>query len=142
MTFPIVVGCDGTPDSDNALRLAAEEARLRHAPLRIVCAYERPVDPELNDFDVPDEQLRARTLERGEQAVRRAFGGHAPADYAVLALAGEPSEVLREQAKGAVMIVIGGHQRPLLQRVFRRGTSGHLLHHGGVPVLVVPSADH
>lgn len=37
----VVVGCNGTPASDAALRFAAEEARLRHARLIVVAAYYR-----------------------------------------------------------------------------------------------------
>lgn len=69
----VVLGCDGAPDSDAAVRFAAEEARLRHARLVVVAAYERPIDPDLDDFDIPDAELSARARVGCEAALRRAL---------------------------------------------------------------------
>ena len=38
----IVVGVDGSPHADAALRFAVAEAKLRGVPLRVVCAWEPP----------------------------------------------------------------------------------------------------
>jgi nucleotide-binding universal stress UspA family protein len=140
---PIVVGCDGSPDSDNALRFAAQEARLRATRLTLVCAYYRPVDPDLPDFDLPDAQLRARTVARGKTALRRALDLSSSADlseYEFVAVDGDPGDVLVKHAADAAMIVIGGHQHSVLQRLFKRETSTRLLHDSDVPVAVVPAA--
>ena len=37
---PVVVGVDGSRESEAALQFAAEEAKMRGALLRIVCAWE------------------------------------------------------------------------------------------------------
>lgn len=140
-TGPVLVGCDGSSDTDDALRFAVHEARLRAAPLVIVCAYLRPVDPDLNDFDLSDAQLRARAINRAEGAVRRALGLAASADLGDLRLVaaeGDPAHVLVEQASDAALIVIGSHERSVFERFFGHHTSRHLLHEGQVPVVVVP----
>jgi nucleotide-binding universal stress UspA family protein len=138
---PVVVGCNGSSDTDDALRFATEEARLRETHLLIVCAYFRPVEPDLEDFDLPDAQLRARALSRAQAALRRALDLPPSADLAgfqFVAVEGDPGHVLIEQAGDAAMIVLGSHERPVLRRLFRHQTSEHLLHDGHVPVTVVP----
>jgi truncated hemoglobin YjbI len=77
----VVVGCDGTPSCDAAVRFAAAEARLRCAELVVVIAYVRPVDPDLPSFDTPDGKPRSRARLAAEQALWcEALGG--PAGYA------------------------------------------------------------
>jgi nucleotide-binding universal stress UspA family protein len=140
----VVVGCDGSPDSDEALRFAADEARLRGGHLVVVCAYFRPVDPDLEDFGWPDAKLQAKALARAEVAVRRALGlppGAGLGDCELLAAEGDPSRVLLAQAGDAALIVIGSHAHRLLGGVFGHHTSRHLLHDVRVPVTVVPCAN-
>ncbi len=67
----VVVGCDGTPASDAALRFAVEEARLRHARLIVVAAYYRPIDPDIDTFDIPDSVLRERVWEHTAMCLGR-----------------------------------------------------------------------
>ncbi|MDX6254179.1 MAG: hypothetical protein QOJ11_513 [Frankiales bacterium] len=139
----VVVGCDGSPDSDEALRFAAEEARLRGGHLVVACAYFRPVDPDLADFGWPDAQLQAKALARAEIAVRRALSlppGADLGDCELVAAEGDPSKVLLAQAGDAALIVIGSHAHRLLGGVFGHHTSRHLLHDVRVPVTVVPCA--
>jgi len=69
----VVVGCDGKPDSDSALRFAAQEAELRAAPLVVVTAFFRPIDPDIDSFDTPDSELRAQAHETAETALARAL---------------------------------------------------------------------
>jgi nucleotide-binding universal stress UspA family protein len=46
----VVVGVDGSRDSEAALRFAADEAKLRGALLRIVCAWEPSASGYLAHF--------------------------------------------------------------------------------------------
>ncbi len=142
MTVPtVVVGCDASPSSDPALRFAVEEARLRHARLLVVIAYDRPIDPDLDDFDIPDAELQKAARARTETALHRAFPTSTvdDVDFEIVAAEGEPSQVLLEHSTDAVMIVIGSHDRPMLQRLFGRITSRGLLHDSTVPITIVPS---
>src|SRR4051794_11802908 len=94
----IVVGCDGRPTSDGAVRFAAEEARLREARLVVVCAYYRSVDPDLTDFDLPDATLQERAVTRATLSVRRALGSQAPVTIDFVAAEGDPARVLEAHA--------------------------------------------
>lgn len=136
----VVVGCDGTPDGDPALRFAAREARLHHALLVVLTAYDRPLDPDLDDFDTPVAQLRAKARARAENALHRAFASSSDVlpDYEVVAAEGEPARVLLNHATDAIMIVIGHHHRHMFQRFFSHHTRPHLLHDSRVPITIVP----
>lgn len=138
----VVVGCDGTPDGDPALRFAAQQARLHQVRLVVITAYDRPLDPDLDDFDTPDTQLRAQACARAEDAVRRAFNAHSEPvpDHELIPVEGDPARALLAHASGAVMIVVGSHDRSFLERFFARHTGPHLLQGSDVPVTIVPPA--
>jgi len=139
----IVVGCDGTPDSDPALRFAIDETLRRAGRLVIVIAYQRPIDPDLDSFDTPGSELEAHARDRAQAAIRRVLTDHDPQfDQQVVAVEGEPAQVLLDQADHAALIIVGDHERSLLARLFDRDTARQLLHANSVvPVTVVPGPD-
>jgi len=143
MDEPVVlVGCDGTPEGDPVLRFGVEEARLRRARLVLVSAYNGPIDPDLDNFDTPRSELDARARRRADTALHRALHWSDAADlpgYDIVIAQGDPVQALLDHTQHAVMIVIGNHDRPLLQQLFSRPTSTHLLHHANIPVTIVPS---
>ncbi|UQX87043.1 universal stress protein [Jatrophihabitans telluris] len=97
--------------------------------------------PDLDDFDTPDAELQQAARARTESALQRAFGQSSmrEVELEIVAAECEPSQVLLEHGRDAVMIVIGSHDRPLLQRLFGRVTSRGLLHDSTVPITIVPS---
>jgi len=137
----VVVGCDGKPDSDSALRFAVQEAELRSAPLVLVTAFFRPVDPDIDDFDTPDRELRAHARETAEAALARALDlspGMLP-PHETITQEGDAAKVLLGEDARAALLVIGTHQRHLLQRLLHgHSTSQELILHSHVPVVVVP----
>ena len=143
MDDPVVlVGCDGTPEGDPVLRFGVDEARLRGARVVLVTAYLGPIDPDVDDFDTPRSELEARARSSAETALHRAL--HWPdvsqlPEYDIVAAEGDPVRALLDNTAHAVMIVVGSHDRPLLQRLFTRPTSQHLLHNTDIPVTIVPS---
>lgn len=137
--FAIVVGSDGHPDSDAALRFAAQEAQLRAARLLVVTAYFEPVDPDLPDIELSESQLRDRAQRTTEQALCRALAvtpALLPAHETITAH-GEASKILLNEYGNAAMIVVGAHHRHLLRRL-TRSLSRNLIEHSHVPIVVVP----
>ena len=140
----VVVGCDGHPDGDAALRFAATEAQLRHARLVVVTAYRQPVDPDLDDFDTPQVQLRRRATATATFALRRALNqptGPLPA-VEIVTVDDEPSRAILDHAADAVMVIIGAHDHGLVKRLFTSLTSRRLLAHSHIPVTIVPTSPH
>jgi nucleotide-binding universal stress UspA family protein len=137
----VVVGCDGMPDSDAALRFAVREAALRSARLVLVMSFFRPTDPDLDEYDTPESELRSRALRTAEASLCRALSltpERLPVHQTVTG-PGEPSRVLLHDYGTAELFVLGSHHRNLLKRVFSgHATSRSLIHRGHVPVVVVP----
>jgi nucleotide-binding universal stress UspA family protein len=137
----VVVGCDGQPESDAALRFAVREASLRSARLVMVMSFFKPIDPDLDEYDTPESELRSRALRTAEASLCRALSlapEHLPIHQTVTGQ-GEPSRVLLHDYGTAELFVLGSHHRNLVKRVFSgHATSRTLIHQGHVPVVVVP----
>jgi nucleotide-binding universal stress UspA family protein len=133
----VVVGCDGAPAGDAALRYAAAEARRRSAPLLVVIAFAEPIDPDNDEFDTPPPVQRARARARAEHALERAVAD--PPRHQVVAMAGLAGRVLLERFSEAAMIVIGTRHRHLLAPLTTVESTEHVLAaRGRVPIVLVP----
>jgi nucleotide-binding universal stress UspA family protein len=115
MESTIVVGIDGSPGSDAALRWAADHAPAFGARLVAVHCWSPPLHtggPELPDAEVAAfEPDFAAVL---DAAVERAEGGTPDVRVEKVLARGDPAEVLTGLAAGAALLVLGS-----------RGTSGH-----------------
>jgi nucleotide-binding universal stress UspA family protein len=132
----VVVGCDGEPAGDAALRFAASEARRRDSVLLVVIVFSPPVDPDVDDFDTPPAAQRARARAKAERALQRAAPD--PPRHQVIAVAGLPGRVLRDHFPEAALIVIGARHKHLLAALTTAESTEHLLAGGTVPLVVVP----
>lgn len=141
LTDAIVVGCDGDPDSHGALRFAAVEAEMRSARLVVLATFFRPVDPDLNDYDTPDTVLAGRARAAARRCLCQALGCDEPdlPRHEIVAARGAPGRVLLTGFGDAQLVVVGTHQRHVLSRLLHGpSTSADLIHHGQMPVAVVP----
>ena len=137
----VLVGCDGSPDDDPALRFAADEARTRQAHLVVATGYHRPVDPDLDSFDVADAELEGQAQALVHEAMGRAFAATGiPCPYAVVVAEGDLARVLLNASAedGVVMIVVGGHNRELRHRLLGRLNSSRFHADRPIPLTVVP----
>ena len=135
----IVVGVDGSPSADGALEFAAEEAALRGASLRVVCAWEyRPVVD--TDSVYPSEVFDAFPKEQ-QDIVSKSLARAAELQPLVACegkvLAGQPASVLLEEAKHADMIVIGSRGRGGFASLLLGSVGQQVVHHALCPVVVV-----
>lgn len=104
----VLVGVDGSGCSRQAAAWAAEEAQVRGVRLRLVTAYWMPA---------ANASIPLRTLtelrDAGETALLDVVGElrhrHPGLDVTARLRYGEPSRVLREEAGGAALTVIGNH---------------------------------
>jgi nucleotide-binding universal stress UspA family protein len=139
----VVVGVDGSAGSQAAIRLAAQEARYRTAPLLAVMAYsgERAlgapaVRPVSTLRTAADE--RATTEAMLHDIVRDALGGQADG-VTCRTVAGLPGRALVSTAReaGAQLIVLAARGDAAVARVLG-AVSQHVLRNAPCPVLVVP----
>jgi nucleotide-binding universal stress UspA family protein len=139
----IVVGVDGSPASDAAVRWAAREAMMRVAPIKLI----NVVAPTLassamapNHTITQGEELRARQiLKEARGIVEQLAGEKRPVIQAQRQYAGVVPTLV-EASNDAQMVVVGSSGR-----AFGRGMLGPiiagLLHHANCAVTVVPDPE-
>ena len=108
----IVVGVDGSPNSEHALDWAMQEAATRHAPLTVVAVHAVPKSywghiPVVGSSDTPAlEELRRGVEEMTQQAASR-FGDASPPSVSIRAVSGFPVEELLATSQDADLLVVG-----------------------------------
>jgi nucleotide-binding universal stress UspA family protein len=133
----IVVGVDGSPLAQSALEFAIEEARLRDASLHVTYAYPA-LGAALTGSTGKDyyEQVEndARELLQGLVAKAPSTEG---VEVEWVAVPGNPSEVLIEASKEAVLLVVGSRGVGGFMGLVMGSVSTQCVHHSHCPVLVV-----
>lgn len=135
----VVVGVDGSEQARMASLAAAEEARSRGLPLRVICSI-APFSGSLAWVPAPVD----REALRADLAVQLAAGrdwlkSHYPdVDIRVDLVDGPPAEVLIEASATSELLVVGTRGRGGFAGMLLGSTSQGVLHHARGPVLVVP----
>jgi nucleotide-binding universal stress UspA family protein len=134
---PVVVGVDGSPQSEAALAFAFAAADLRRVPLVAVHAWwDLLVDPtmaplvdwdaaEADEHEVLAERLAGWTQTYPDVPVRR------------LVVRDRPARALVEESGRAQLVVAGSRGRGGLRGMLLGSVSQALLHHAHCPVAVV-----
>lgn len=134
MTTPtIVVGVDGSDNSQTALDWSISEALRRKAGLTLVHVVAPSSQAPTLGFppEPPDDQRRLL-----DRAVQHAEGrgiqvtGHL--------LFGNPAGLLLDESKQADLLVVGSRGLGVLRRAALGSVSTHCVHHAHCPVVVVP----
>jgi nucleotide-binding universal stress UspA family protein len=122
----LVVGMDGSPQSFDAFTWASDEAARRRLPLRVVSVGPAP--------DAEDAIVAAIS------ARKRAKPPVPPLDVTLITRAGDPGEVLLEEARGAEALVLGQHGSGTIRRRLPSlgSVSRWCVAHLVSPVVVVP----
>ncbi|GAA1331399.1 universal stress protein [Saccharothrix algeriensis] len=137
---PIVVGVDGTPAGERALRWAVDEAVRWDAPLHVVNAYQ--YEPLADWTEEVEERIRAESLEVIDGALDAVCAGRPRLpSISRLCVRGPAAEVLEASARGAVMLVVAAHGGSRLRRIVLGSTSAHCVRHATSPVVVLPAAE-
>ncbi|VVJ21714.1 Universal stress protein family [Amycolatopsis camponoti] len=139
-TGPVVAGVDGSPNSEQAIAIAFEEASLRGVPLVAVHAW--------NDVTYDDTRGTARiltqpeSLEEDEQRLltERLAGWqekYPDVEISRKLVRDRPRHVLLEASETAQLVVVGCHGRGGFTGMVLGSTSQALVQHAQCPVLVV-----
>ncbi|MET0693687.1 MAG: universal stress protein [Propionibacteriaceae bacterium] len=139
----IVVGIDGSPSSQAALRWAADLARTTEWPLRAVHVLEWPVG--LNgggSRSGPGETLRLADSDVDasyRSGMSRVFDEVGPLPHWDFHFAeGDLAQVLVRLAEQAEMLVIGSREHASSGRALAGGISHYCISHSRRPVIIVP----
>ena len=141
----IIVGVDGSGDSQRALEWAVKEAAIRHTPLIVLTVHQAiagywggmAVYP-----DDPAQTEQARTAAQAEtDKVLAGLDGPRPESVTVKAMHGYPVEELINAGQDADMIVLGSRGAGGFTRLLLGSTAGQVVQHAHCPVLIVPPED-
>jgi len=137
----VLVGLDGSKAAEAALDAAAEEADLRGATLRVVSIWEVSPRAQEGTSPVPEVLENLHRLAEGivADAVARAKELQPGLACEGAVLFGKAQEVLVEEAKDAVVVVVGRRGLGGLASLLLGSVSRHVVNHAPCPVLVVPS---
>jgi len=138
----IVVGVDGSEPSLNALRWAAEQARMTGATLRVLTTWQVatgtgwvPTFPV--DYD-PQEVARQAL----DEAVTETLGADPDVAVERIVKEGHAAPVLLAAAKDADLLVVGSHGHGAFAGMLIGSVSEHLVRHAPCAIVVVHCDKH
>ncbi|MBV8293677.1 MAG: universal stress protein [Mycobacterium sp.] len=144
--YGIIVGVDGSPVSDAAVRWAAHDAAIRGVPLTIVYV-EDPAAPTWSQAPVLEESPAEQVAEDRSLVVNASkIARDAIADTTRIHIDGEVLSsaivpALVDQSKDAELIVVGSTGRGALSRSFLGSVSSGLIRHAHCPVALIRDED-
>jgi nucleotide-binding universal stress UspA family protein len=147
MSGAIVVGVDGSEASRDAIRWAAEEARLRSTSLVAVYAWSfippQPIgDPGMLAVpvsDLPGQLDAEKDAARAalDAAVDEVLGGEQGVEVERKLAEGDAGDVLVDESADAELLVVGSHGRSGFKAAILGSVSRHVVAHASCPVVVV-----
>jgi len=132
----IVVGVDGSPPSQQALRWAAHFAAIFGAQLEAVTAWEYP--PSYGWAAIAPEWDPAHDMQKVlHDAMRAVFGDQPPPGMQLRVREGGAAKVLLDACKGAVMLVVGSRGHGGFAGLLLGSVSANVAEHAPCPVFIV-----
>lgn len=144
--YGIIVGIDGSSESDAAVSWAAHDAAMRSLPLTVV-HVNNPTAPTWSQAPVLEESVSEQEAEdRSLLANASKIARDAIADTAQIQINGELLSsaivpALVDQSKDAELIVVGSRGRGALSRGLLGSVSSGLIRHAHCPVALIRDED-
>lgn len=140
----IVVGIDGSEESQMALRWGLAEAKLRGSSVRAVHAWRYPIYAGVYGY-IPPETMDANALLSAaadglRAAVEDAAGETAGVEIEQVVLQGPAAKELIDESKGAEMLVVGSRGHGGFAGLMLGSVSQHCAQHSHCPVVIVRSS--
>jgi nucleotide-binding universal stress UspA family protein len=137
--FGIIVGVDGSGDSNVAVRWAAREAAIHRARLTLVHAIEMPKPlwsaAELRELYEADAR---GILEDAVADATDLTKGDSPREVNCQTYFARPAPTLIDMSKDADLVVVGARGLGAVGRLLLGSVSTALVHHAHCPVSVIP----
>ncbi len=138
----IVVGIDGSGNSQRALDWAVKEAGVRHAPLTVLAVHQVAANqwtgnPLIYPEDTP-QQEKAR--QAAEEAVSKAVseaGDAKPSSVTVRAVSGLAARELIDASRDADLVVVASRGAGGFASLLLGSVSSQVVQHAASPVVVV-----
>lgn len=127
----IVVDVDGSSGSDDAVRFAAREARLREARLLMVAVW------ATRRASRSGGEIMSIVLEKTVERLAEDLAG---LDVQRVTREGRPASELVEASRDAIMLVVGSRSRGGFPSMLLGSVSGACAQHATCPVAIVHAA--
>jgi nucleotide-binding universal stress UspA family protein len=139
----IVVGVDGSPNSELALDWAMGQAAALHAPLTVVAVHEVPKSywGGIPVVGAPDQAALQKMHQAADEMAQRAasrLGDARPASVTIRALSGFVVKELVNASQEADLIVLGTRGISGFARLLVGSVSAEVVQHSLCPVVIVP----
>jgi len=139
----IVVGIDGSPNSERALDWAMKQAAAVQAPLTVIAVHEVPKSywGGIPVIGPADEALLANLRQAAEEMTQQAasrLGDARPASVTVRALSGFVVKELVDASQDADLVVVGARGVHGFTRMVMGSVSNEVVQHSACPVVIVP----
>ncbi|TDD22664.1 universal stress protein, partial [Nonomuraea diastatica] len=134
----VVVGDDGSDDSEAAVTYAIDQARVRYLPLHVVFAWQMPIAPPLAaGYSMIIETVREQDLRRAAERVAPWQEANPDVEIVGEQVAGHPADVLIRAGGTADLVVVGSRGLGGFASAVLGSISHAVLHHVTCPVAVV-----
>jgi nucleotide-binding universal stress UspA family protein len=140
--FGILVGVDGSPESDAAIRWATNEAAMRDLPLTLMhvvapVVVSWPVAGLQASYSEWQEQNANEVLEKAQKTVQASAGEQRPPVVQTELRHNDVASGLVVASHNAYMTVVGSRGMGAIGRAILGSASGALVHHGHGPVAII-----
>lgn len=133
----VVVGVDGSPQSEQALRWGAYFASTVGGRVDAITAWEYPTAHGWT-APLPPEWDPSRDMDGvAHDTVRKAFVGRPPVEIEISVREGGAARVLLEAAEGADLLVVGSRGHGGFMGLLLGSVSASVAEHASCPVLIV-----
>lgn len=130
----IVVGVDGSPSSQRAVRWAAQQAELTGATLRAVSSWRWP---NYITRIPPGVDLASDTRRTLDEVLQEALTGSEDLTVTRHVIEGPPGPALLTQAQDASLLVVGAQGRAAFPGMLLGSVAEYCVRQGSCPVVVV-----
>ena len=139
----IVVGVDGSPNSERALDWAVRQAAAVHAPLTVIAVHEVPKSywggiPVTGPADQPLLEKLQQGAEAMTSKAASRLGAAGPPSVTVRAVNGFVVRELVDASRDADLIVLGARGGGNISRLLIGSVSSEVVQHSACPVVIVP----
>lgn len=130
----VVVGVDGSDNSERAFEVALGIAQRRQLALRVVTAYTEP------GYEYLPENTQGLAQENAQEVMDDIIATAKDVDVAIssAALEGDAAGILIRESKNAALVVVGKRGRSRFAGRFLGSVSSSVASHAHCPSLVVP----
>jgi nucleotide-binding universal stress UspA family protein len=139
----IVVGIDGSPNSERALDWAMRQAAAVRTPLTVITVHEVPKSywGGIPVIGPADESLLGELRQAAEEMTQKVagrLGDAGPASITVHAVNGFVVKELVDASQDADLVVVGTRDASSFTRLVMGSVSSEVVQHSACPVVIVP----